>query len=199
MRLQEEAKARAQDTVTKSISLVEEAKNKASTSAEKLLEDKYISLVVAKDGQPQFVRWTDAARKLARVISLDKFNRIVTIVPYIVSVQDFTGAEMLIKDTGAVMLQTKAADRPHMPQWCLTLKFMAELQSFNGPMVPGVYRCLLCTSCLDIDKESGPACESDIFVCCKCLQPWHLTCDRILAHGPKVEAGAPFGCPMCGA
>ena len=79
--------------MTKSISLVEEAKDKASTRALKLLEDKYISLVVAKAGQPQFVRWTDAARKLARVIRLDRFNRIITIVPYTVPAQDFQSAE----------------------------------------------------------------------------------------------------------
>ena len=66
-----------------------------------------------------FIRWDNAGSKLGRQISIDQFGRIKSIVFFKIPQVDFTCAEILIPDTGGVMLKMKGRERADMPKWAI--------------------------------------------------------------------------------
>ena len=156
------------------------------------IEQGVISLVNA-DGNIFFVRWTDPARRLARQISLDGKFRVITIVAATVPVLDLSGCDIIIPDTGAVMIVTTAAGRPAMPFWCITVRVLEQTRLFCGPLG-------------DLDADECPICEfgesvgfhlggdTDMYRCSKCLIVFHVSCARRFA--PLVDTEH-FKCFLC--
>ena len=86
--------------------------------------------------------WKDADTRQGRVASLDRFDRVIWIVPAMVKLRDFktSGAKIIHPAVGTSMLKEKAKDRPKlgdsMLRW-LTLWRVAIQQNCEG-LAPSV-------------------------------------------------------------
>ena len=162
------------------------------------LEAGMISLVTTTDGDVLFVRWTSDVRTYwARPVSLDERDRIKTIVACAVQPQCFATAEIVIAQTGAVMIVTSQSSRPPMPPWCLKLFHQKTIQSFAGPLLRSEHVCIVCEAavehCSAYDK-ARMATEL-LFGCHVCTSVWHSGCS--IAFGASSEFGTPWVCPIC--
>ena len=131
--------------------------------------------------------------KARRVSSDHKFG-VKAIVAFVVPEEDFTEAEILIRDTGAVMLKAKGAGRADMPVWCLRLLRERQVQGFVGPMPEDspYGPCIVCVA-LATEPDAG---SGHLLVCGTCLAPWHVKCaSRLPFDG--MEIAPPTVCPEC--
>ena len=170
------------------------------------LEDGDISLIgTAEAHEVIFVYWTDAARMEGRRIKLDKFGRIMTIVPASVKKDSFSDAVVLMPHSGGVHLRTSAAGRQYMPVISLLAQKHFALQVFCGPCppgaLPGFTQCRVCMAAeaSHVDQFSAID-DEDLWVCQRCHVCFHSQCasasifDRVRAPGDLPH---PFGCPFC--
>ena len=72
--------------------------------------------------------------RLARVVRLDSFNRLIWNVASLVPVQDFSDATILVRDVGVRLEKVTSRERPTMPEWALQMRSGASLQDFGGPL-----------------------------------------------------------------
>jgi len=153
-----------------------------------------ISLISFR-GDALFVRWTEPENLRARRITLDRFDRIQTIVAYRVDNDYFDDAEIIIRDSGGIMIQTTAGGRSPMPVWCMRLMRAHRVQTFAGPFPPDspYGTCIVCRVVAPHDclKECG-----DLLVCCKCTHAWHMNCAK-RAPFDGLHIGRPMLCPVC--
>ena len=64
------------------------------------------------------VRWEDPSAKTCRPISLEKYNRIMHNVPFVIPVVSVLGCRFVVADTGAQMFKGTRPPRHQMPMWC---------------------------------------------------------------------------------
>ena len=66
-------------------------------------------------GDVLFVRWTSAALRKARRISLDDRNGLKWIVAFAIPEESFDGYEVMVDDAGVNIIKGTKAFRPIMP------------------------------------------------------------------------------------
>ncbi|CAK0842788.1 unnamed protein product, partial [Prorocentrum cordatum] len=120
-----------------------------------------------------FVRWAKDVG-VCRPLALDARGGIIYIIGYVVPTMQMTDMphDVLIRDTGAIMLKVRAHERPRMPEWCLTVQKYYRATIHPGPQQPGAMECSWCLS--SVPPEGVRGAGGDMMVCATCLLPWHL-------------------------
>ena len=154
--------------------------------------------LINHEGNILFVRWTDASKMEARPISLDRFNRVKTLVAYRIPIVNYNGATVIIGDTTAIMFQTTASGRHQMPAWCLAMERLWQAQYFSGPLLSDSRpdECIVCEQLRAHLGVPAPFASDDRFVCKSCTSVWHGECACDWAGDPYF-AFHPFVCPYC--
>ena len=165
-----------------------------------------ISLIKTAEGDIVFVTWVSAVAMDARRVSLDKSGKIIAIVAYLVPVEDFTGAQVLVHTVGFPMMKRPPGARVPMPAWCRLAQWFHAVQGFSGPYVKGGLfegkgkdACVVCSACaqLGIDQASSLT-NDDMEVCSECLTPWHRECaSPATLDGRPVPWGDSWTCMVC--
>ena len=188
-----EVRSRANDQRSK----LGEAAEKARACAGEPLQDRQISLVW-HDDDAIFVRWTDARKREAQVISLDALNRVKAIVAFCSPKLKFAGARVIVVETGAVMQRVKGKERPQMSEWCLKLRRWHQARCFAGPL-PGEHTCVWCEAWERFRGNAPLPHEEEhvrkqYFACTSCVLVWCDTCARAFS---KDGVSPQFVCPPC--
>jgi hypothetical protein len=187
------------------------ASRDAAAATGPIIMDRAVSLVehrvAADETAVIFVTWTNADEYKGRRLSLDRYNRVKTIVGYMIPVEDFRGARFRISTVPITLVIAAASDRPQMPDWCLIVQKWAQALKFSGPLAPlpsGVSRCLFCNCADELGHERGVQ-ESQAkpmdkfeFICSQCLCIWHSACVGIVQHDAQMPTDSEaFLCPVC--
>ena len=156
--------------------------------------------LVSRDDDVYFIRWTaNVQRRMARRTSLDNRNRVKTLVHSAVEEVVYTpdDTELLIIDTGSVMIVTKSKDRPEMPAWCILLRDLHLARLHSGPLPPNEHNCVFCVTPRDIDFPKTPTLgpRSILHRCRECAFAWHLECAACISEDPHFHMEDT--CPMC--
>ena len=131
--------------------------------------------------------WTDARSREGRKVTLDALGKIVSIVSYMVPVQPFAAATLLINCTGTEMHRRPKALRPSMPDWCLYAQFHNQLRLFAGPFVlgslPTLWRhCVVCVAVAETEFAAQHQMldgAMEVVVCGRCMCPYHRVCAEV--------------------
>ena len=138
------------------------------------------------------------AWRMARRITVDKKKRILTIVPFAVPRDDFSAHDVVIHNTGAVMLVTKRSEfSPEMPDWCLLLRELHQARIHAGPLPREGNSCILCevvrhhTASQDdwLSEEDAQG----LYRCTECTLVWHQGC--AIRFRPGFDEN--WVCPVC--
>ena len=165
-----------------------------------------------------FVRWNDVTRMQAYQVSLDRENRIKSIVFGVAPKLDCHMSEIVIKDTGVLLAREKGLLRTSMPDWCVSVAAWCSCKMFAGPAEHSLEfsssaLCIVCSALPEhgktfmkhargkAAKAMAPGGLSDIsptslFRCAGCLAYWHKNCIELYGGGLE-EITAPFVCPCC--
>ena len=148
-----------------------------------------------------FVRWEIPASRRGRPVRIDSMNRIIF---QLLSPCDFSDAEILIPDIGALMDKARGAQRTKLPDWVVAVKAAADAKLNAGPEDTAP-----CTACVVSGRHGveapSTALDGDAFVCHSCLCCFHVRCNEILAQTIRVDArpclatehGVSFECCRC--
>ena len=173
-------------------------------------QHKAIGLVRTEDGELCFVWWNRPATIEGRRVRLDETDKVITVIPYMVPVEKFGNAEVIINAVGFPMMRRAKAFRPPMPRWCLLQRFQVQVNDYPGPWMqqslPRIRnKCIVCDSAgrdtikkdqLDRIKSID---DAEFVVCQKCLSPWHSQCAAMvcIAGGALPVVGQRWLCKLC--
>mmetsp|Transcript_11024 Transcript_11024/g.29382 ORF Transcript_11024/g.29382 Transcript_11024/m.29382 type:complete len:224 (-) Transcript_11024:44-715(-) len=186
------------------IESVRAARAKAAECATNPMEQGHISLV-ATEFACCFVHWSDVASRQGRVLTIDTFGRVVSLMYAKDKPQDFSAANVLVKDTGVPYSKGPKGERPHMSPWCLLLQALHRLAQHTGPQDEGSYNeeCVVCSALRGTPEHyrnlvEGSGCVH-LHGCSSCALPWHAECARALSEiGSDKDVDEPdFVCPFC--
>ena len=161
------------------------------------------------DGQVIFVTWVSAVSRDARRVTLDKDMKIKAIVAYLVPVEDFRLARVLINTVGFPMVKRPKEHRMRMPSWCVLKQWQASVENYSGPYVedavsdcgvPSMSQCVACTACSEVEVDQKAALDNlDLQVCSSCLTPWHRACATTVpfTYGMPVDWEDTWQCIVC--
>ena len=123
-----------------------------------------------------FVRWEDPSAKTCRLISLDKFHRVIYNGASMIRVISVLGCRLVVADTGAQMIQGTGPPRHHMLMWCFDTQQAQEANNLDGQVS---------TSHSVVREVSLGAvvAHSDVYRCKQCANDFHSTCAQ------KIDGG----------
>ena len=133
-----------------------------------------LSLVAHMDNnEPRvdLVQWRDREQLTGRVARVDKFDRVIYIVPAIDPLRSFSQAKIIDPAIGISMLKEKGKSRPEVPE---KTRILTKLwRGGLGMLGASVHQCCRCHQ----DELTSP-----IFSCGLCFETWHQSCsDTLLA------------------
>ena len=165
-----------------------------------------------------FVRWSNVTSMQAHQVSLDRENRIKSIVFGVMPKLDCNMSEIVIKDTGVQLARERGVLRTSMPDWCVSVAAWCSCKVFAGPAEHSLEfsssaLCIVCSALPEHGKTfmkhaRGKAAKamalgglsdispSSLFRCAGCLAYWHKNCIELYVGGLE-EITAPFVCPCC--
>lgn len=174
-----------------------------------LIGDKDISLIQTKDeGEANvlLVRWTDYSKRLARVVTLDRLNRVIFIVAHRVPEMKFESAEILINRAPVQMMKVKGRLRDECPDWVLMIQRHIRASLYSGPLdtSSGESACHVCSQ-LPRPCDGCPLDPQDVFVCAGCLYTYHEHCAAWVARrvgehassSQQVPQASGWKCALC--
>ena len=167
-----------------------------------------IGLVVLPDGGCSFVLWTQISARKARPVRIDERWRIISMMHFAQPETDYSGAEIVIGNTGLVQPYHKRPhERPPVDPWLLLLQLERNTQTFQGPLLldnNDPMQCVRCAVLGSVEEEvevhgaaAGHAFGGPIqfYRCQVCLLLWHNAC-ACRYRGGAADFSA-FVCPVC--
>ena len=138
-------------------------------------------LTTATSDRTCFVQWNSPVLSKGRQVTIDRLERVVTIVPFRIPVEDFSGSTLIIRKAPLLMMRLGPSMRPPVDEWCLLLKWQAEANHFAGPVRSTANKtCKLCAAVADLGFPAPRSTLTDVFRCSVCsslpfLFLWYLS------------------------